>query len=152
MSEVQLKSLAEKVGQDFGYSHWLLVDQRRINQFADATNDHQWIHVDVERAKVESPLKSTIAHGYLTLSLIAGFATETFVFSDVKKIINYGLNRVRFISPVLSGSRVRAKFVLKSYDVKPNQSVDVSWETVMEIDGGTKPACIAEIIFRYFTV
>ena len=148
--ETTIQSLRDKVGQEIGVSNWLLVDQTRINQFADATNDRQWIHVDTERAKLESPLKSTIAHGYLTLSLLAGFALETIDFSGVKQVINYGLDRVRFVSPVVSGSRLRARFTLKSFETIANGVVQVTWLATVEIEGGAKPACVAEMIFRYY--
>ena len=131
-------------------SNWLEVNQTRINQFADATNDHQWIHVDTERAHRESPYKGTIAHGYLTLSLLAGFALEAIEFSDVKQVINCGLDRVRFISPVVSGSKLRARFTLKNFETIANAVVQVTWTATVEIEGGAKPACIAEMIFRYY--
>ncbi len=150
--ETTIQSLSDKTGQEIGVSNWLLVDQARINQFADATNDHQWIHVDSERAKLESPLHATIAHGYLTLSLLAGFALEAIELSGVKQVINYGLDRVRFVSPVVSGSKLRARFTLKNFETVANGVLQLTWVATVEIEGAAKPACVAEMIFRYYSV
>lgn len=145
--------LSEKIGLEVGTSDWLTIGQDRINQFADATNDRQWIHVDTERAKRESPGGSTIAHGYLTLSLIAGFAEEALQFKTVGHVINYGLNKVRFISPVPVESRLRAHFVVGEFSVIKGSGdvVQVLWQVTIEIEGHARPACVAEIIFRYYS-
>lgn len=131
-------------------SDWLEVDQKRINQFADATEDHQWIHVDAERARRESPTKATIAHGYLTLSLIAGLIDKTIQAPDIKQVINYGLNKVRFPSPVPVGSRLRARFTLKNCEWISETAAQLTWAVTVEREGQEKPACAAEILFRYF--
>ena len=133
------------VGEDIGTSDWVLVDQTMINKFADATGDHQWIHVDVERAKKEMPNGSTIAHGFLTLSLTAGLAHETHDIKGRSRGINYGSDRVRFTSPVPSGSRVRLhQKLLKVEDI--DGGVRMTFESKMEIEGQTRPALVAETI------
>jgi acyl dehydratase len=143
----ELKSL---VGQEVSVSDWLEVDQSRINEFADATDDHQWIHVDVERAKTDSPFHSTIAHGFLTLSLMPYLAAQAVkVEGDFKMGINYGLNRLRFVSPVPAGSRVRGRFTLQSVEgfAGGNQ---ITWSVTVETEGGQKPALVAEWLVRYY--
>ena len=143
----QLKTL---VGQEVGASDWFEVTQSRINDFADATKDHQWIHVDVERAKTDSPFHSTIAHGFLTLSLLPHLVSQAVkVQGDFKMGINYGLNRLRFVSPVPSGSRVRAMLTLQSVeDVSGGNQI--TWAVTVETEGGTKPALVAEWLVRYY--
>lgn len=143
----ELKSLA---GQEVGASEWLEVTQDRITAFADATEDHQWIHLDSERAKSQSPFGSTIAHGFLTLSLLPRLAADAFtVRGDFKMGINYGLNRLRFVSPVPSGARVRARFTLgAAEDVQGG--TQLTWQVTVEIEGGQKPALVAEWLVRYY--
>jgi acyl dehydratase len=136
------------VGEEIAVSPWLEITQERIDTFAKAIDDFQWIHVDRERAKA-SPFGGTIAHGFLTLSILSHLAERTFSFSDRKMGINYGLNRVRFTSPVKSGSRVRARFTLGAYD-KLEGGVQVTWSTTVEIEGADKPALIAEWIGRHY--
>jgi acyl dehydratase len=139
-----IAALAKLAGTEVAVSDWLEVTQERINKFAEATNDFQWIHVDVERAKA-SPLGSTIGHGYLTLSLIAGFSFNTFKVNGVRMGINYGLNKVRFTSQVPAGSRLRGRFVLK--ETKPiDGGVQAFWVVTVERQGSDKPAAIAETI------
>lgn len=138
-----------KIGQEIGFSEWMLIDQARINGFAEVTGDHQWIHVDVERAKRESPFGSPIAHGYLTVSLLAKFAGECIAVDGIKLAVNYGLNRVRFASPVKVGSRVRARFVLAAVDDIAG-GAQMTWQATVEIEGGDKPACIAEMLTRWY--
>ena len=138
------------VGQEFAVSDWLLIDQNRINQFAEATDDHQWIHVDEARA-AKGPFGATIAHGYLTLSLVAGFSGRTLAIDDDVMSINYGLNKVRFPSPVRVGSRVRARFTLQSctpIEDGPGGRPGLQLVTVVtiEIEGSNKPACVAETV------
>ena len=135
------------IGQDEGTGEWLQVDQDRINSFADVTEDHQFIHVDPEACKELSPWGVPIAHGFLTLSILSRLSEMTFSFSDRKMGINYGLNRVRFTSPVRSGSKVRARFKLGNYE-KLDGGVQVTWNTTVEVEGSEKPALVAEWITR----
>ncbi|HKP12757.1 MAG TPA: MaoC family dehydratase [Blastocatellia bacterium] len=145
-----IEELKTLVGEEIGASDWFEVEQSRINAFADATEDHQWIHIDAERAKSETPFGSTIAHGFLTLSLLPHLAAQAYrVQGDFKMGINYGLNRLRFVSPVPSGSRIRARFVLQSAeDVKGGTQLTVA--ATVEIEGGQKPALVAEWLMRYY--
>lgn len=145
----QLKALE---GQEVAVSEWLEITQQRINAFADATDDHQWIHVDVERARRESAFGTTIAHGFLTLSLIPKFTYECLNFRDLFAMtINYGANRIRFVSPVRCGSRIRARFVLLELsEVKGGWQA--RFQVTVEIEGQEKPACVAETLSRYYTV
>ncbi len=144
----RLADLQTQVGNEIAVSDWLTVTQERINQFADATGDHQWIHVDPERAKT-SPFKSTIAHGFLTLSLIPGFSDPSIKMKSVKMGVNYGLNKVRFTNPVTVNSRVRGRFVLKAFDVIEG-GAQITMSVTIEIEGQEKPACVAESISRRF--
>ena len=151
MSSVRPTSIREleaRVGQEIGVSPWLEVSQARIDTFAKAIDDFQWIHVDRERAKT-SPYGGTIAHGFLTLSLLSHLAETTFSFSDRKMGVNYGLNRVRFTAPVPSGSRVRARFTLAGFE-KLDGGVQVIWNTVVEREGSEKPVLVAEWIGRHY--
>jgi acyl dehydratase len=139
----ELKSL---IGQEVAASDWFEVTQSRINDFADATEDHQWIHIDVDRAKTDSPFHSTIAHGFLSLSLLPHLAAQALkVQGDFKMGINYGLNRLRFVSPVLSGSRVRARFTLQSVE-DVTGGIQITWSVTCETEGGQKPALVADWI------
>lgn len=143
----ELKSL---IGQEVGTSDWFEVTQSRINDFADATGDHQWIHIDVERARTDSPFHSTIAHGFLTLSLLPELASQALkVEGDFKMGINYGLNRLRFVSPVLAGSRVRARFTLQSVEDFQGGN-QIIWSATVETEGGQKPSLVAEWLVRYY--
>lgn len=128
---------------------WLEITQERINQFAAATEDHQWIHVDPERAQRESPYGTTIAHGFLTLSLLSRFMKEAIRLEGVRMAINYGLNRVRFPSAVRAGSRVRARFVLQSIRHLP-EAVEATYSVTVEAEGTEKPCCVAEWLVRYY--
>lgn len=141
--------LAGYVGREVGVSEWLEVSQERINQFAEATEDRQWIHTDVERAARESPFKSTIAHGFLSLSLLSELGKRTMVVSGVRMGINYGLNRVRFVSPVPAGARIRGRFTLATLE-EINGGVQATWNVTVERDGGDKPCCVAEWLVRYY--
>ena len=141
---MNLASIQDLVGRELGVSEWQTVDQDRIDQFAACTGDHQWIHVDVERARSESPLGSTIAHGYLTLSLIAQSSFEIVVRPlGVKQALNYGLERARFIAPVKAGARVRNRIKLVSAEDKGNGRTLLCTENTVEIEGESKPALIA---------
>jgi acyl dehydratase len=143
-----LEGVRALAGQDLGTGEWLEITQERINAFADATDDHQWIHVDVERAK-NGPFGTTIAHGFLTLSLIPGLSRDTTRVEGIRMAINYGLNRVRFPAPVRAGSRVRAK--MKNVAVTDVEGgVQVVNEVTVEIEGEAKPACVAEMVARYY--
>src|SRR5512132_4445376 len=136
----ELKTLA---GQESGVSDWFEVTQSRINAFADATEDHQWIHLDTERAKTDSPFHSTIAHGFLSLSLLPHLAAQALkVQGDFKMGINYGLHRLRFVSPVPAGSRIRAMFTLQSVE-DVTGGVQITWSVTCETEGGQKPALVA---------
>jgi acyl dehydratase len=126
-----------------------VVTQERIDTFAKAIDDFQWIHIDVERAK-RSHWGGTIAHGFLTLSLLSHLSEQTFAYTDRKMGVNYGLNRVRFTSPVPAGSRVRARFTLAKYEAIEGNGVQVTWNTTVEIEGKDKPALVAEWIGRHY--
>ena len=136
-------------GEEIGASDWVEITQERVDEFAKATDDFQWIHVDQERAK-RSPFGGTIAHGFLTLSILSHLSESTFSFSDRRMGVNYGLNRVRFTSPVPAGSRVRARFKLAKFEPIEGNGVQVTWNTVVEIEGKDKPALVAEWIGRHY--
>ena len=144
-----IRSLEHRVGEEVGVSPWVEVTQERIDTFAKAIEDFQWIHVDRSRAK-SSPFGGTIAHGFLTLSLLSHLSERTFAFSDRKMGVNYGLNRVRFTSPVPSGSRVRARFTLQKFEKLADGGVQVTWDTVVEREGGEKPVLVAEWLGRHY--
>ena len=132
-------------GLEVGVSDWLLISQEHINQFANLTHDHQWIHVDVERAKKEMPGGITIAHGYLTLSMIPAMTAGFLEFTNLKMGINYGLNRVRFTNMVAVDSRIRARSVVKTVRQR-SEAIQLIGETSVEIEGESKPACIVETV------
>jgi len=132
-------------GLEVGVSDWLLISQEHIDQFADLTHDHQWIHVDVERAKKEMPGGTTIAHGYLTLSMIPAMTAGFLEFTNLKMGINYGLNRVRFTNMVAVDSRIRARSVVKTVRQR-SKAIQLIGETSVEIEGESKPACIVETV------
>ncbi|MFF1733050.1 MaoC family dehydratase [Streptomyces sp. NPDC058247] len=139
-------ALAAAAGTHVGTGEWLSVDQQRIDRFADATGDHQWIHVDPERA-ASGPFGATIAHGYLTLSLLPTLVKQVYRTEGVTMAVNYGLNKVRFIKPVRVGSKIRASVDIVSAEPVPGGYQVVSRVTV-EIDGAEKPACVAETVAR----
>jgi acyl dehydratase len=149
MSAPRIRALEHRVGEEVAVSPWIEIAQERIDTFAKAIDDFQWIHVDRERAR-KSPFGGTIAHGFLTLSLLSHLIERTFDYSDRKMGVNYGLNRVRFTSPVPSGSRVRARFTLAKYEKIEGNGVQVTWTTVVEIEGKDKPALVAEWIGRSY--
>jgi len=136
------------VGQELGVSQWIAVDQDRINAFADTTGDHQWIHVDVERARSESPYGTTIAHGFLTLSLIPALSKDNYRVDNAKMGINYGLNKVRFLAPVPAGSLVRLRSDLVDAKKVNDSTVDLTVQQTVELNGSEKPAAVAEVIAR----
>jgi acyl dehydratase len=143
------KDLLTRVGDDLGTSPWLEVSQDMINLFADATGDDQWIHVDVERAK-DGPFGGPIAHGYLTLSLLIPLWSQILVIQDLDMAVNYGLNKVRFPAPVPAGSKVRVTAVLADAEEVAGGGIQATIDAVMELDGGTKPVCIAQMVHRYY--
>ncbi len=143
------RALKDLVGRELGASPWFTMTQSRILRFADATEDHQWIHLDRERAKKESPYGTTIAHGFLTLSLVGHLLEEAVqIRGGVHSAINYGLNRVRFPSPVPEGSRIRSRFVLQSFKELPD-ALEVIFLATVEVEDARKPSCVAEWIVRY---
>lgn len=145
---ITISGLEAHVGEEIGVSPWLEVTQERIDLFAKAIDDYQWIHVDRERAR-HSPFGTTIAHGFLTLSLLSHLIERTFSFADRKMGVNYGLNKVRFTAPVPSGSKIRARFTLAKYD-KLDGGVQVTWDTVVEREGSDKPVMVAEWLGRHY--
>jgi acyl dehydratase len=136
-------------GQELGTSDWFEVTQERVNTFADATGDHQWIHVDVERAKAESPYGGPIGHGYLTLSLVVPMYSQVLTITDAKMGVNYGLNKVRFPAPVPVGSKIRLTATLNDV-TEIAGGLQLTIGTVIEREGGEKPVCIAELVFRTY--
>lgn len=149
MRELKFDELKSLVGTEIGTSDWWDVTQDRINQFAQATGDFQWIHVDEERAK-QSKFGSTIAHGYLTLSMLAGKRFQTFEVTDVSMTVNYGMNKVRFLTPVPSGSRTRARFELINANERSDGGLECTFRATVELENSPKPACIAETISVYY--
>ena len=149
-----LAELRGRIGQTVHVSDWITVDQARINAFADATGDHQWIHVDEARARAESPYGGTIAHGYLTLSLHPLLRNlveaDKPVYPGVKNVINYGLNKLRFPSPVRAGSRVRGRFELVAVEAKGEDALEITEAYTVEVEGQPKPACAAQGIMRLY--
>jgi acyl dehydratase len=142
-------ALRAQVGAEPLVSDWLTVDQARVDLFAEATGDPQWIHVDPERARRESPFGGPVAHGFLTLSLIPALLGKTIAFKQ-RMGVNYGLNRVRFTSPVLVGSQLRAKFSVESVTDVDNSGVQAMWNVTLERQGSERPVCIAEFITRHY--
>jgi len=144
-------ALKEFVGREIGVTEWFRVTQERIAEFAEATEDRQWIHVDPARAKRESPYGSTIAHGFLTLSLVSHFLKEAVhLQGGVRLAVNYGLNRVRFPAAVLSGTRIRARIGLLAFKELPD-SVETTYAITVESENADKPSCVAEWVVRYYT-
>jgi acyl dehydratase len=148
MTHIDLKGLGDKIGQELAVSEWIDVSQARIDRFAEATEDRQWIHVDAARAAAESPFKTTIAHGFLTLSLVS-ILLRTAMSSTARMAINYGVNRVRFVSAVPAGSRVRGRFAPQAFEEVAG-GVQVTWHVSIEREGHEKPCCVAEWIVRYY--
>jgi acyl dehydratase len=143
------RALRDLIGREIAVSDWIAITQERVDQFAEATEDRQWIHVDTARAAAESPFESTIAHGFLTLSLVSILVRRTLSFDRYRMTINYGLNRVRFITPVPVGSRIRARFTPIAVD-EAADSVQVAWRVTLDLEGASKPCCVAEWIVRYY--
>ena len=149
MRPLLLAELPGLVGQEVALSDWHLVTQQQVNQFAQATGDHQWIHVDEERARA-GPFGGTIAHGFLTLSLLPWFFESALAVTDSGMGVNYGLNRVRFMTPVRVGSRLRARLKLLSCEPIDRDGVQMAWEVTVECEGAAKPACVAESLVRRY--
>jgi acyl dehydratase len=143
-----LADLQALVGQEIGHSDWLHVDQERIDLFARATGDHQWIHTDPARAAA-GPFGATVAHGFLTLSLLPALFATAFAIDDVRMGVNYGLNRVRFAAPVHVGSRLRGRFTLRAFE-RLEGGAQLTVECVIELQGSVKPACVAESVSRRY--
>ena len=150
MQSVDVNELENFKGKDMGHSDWMQIDQNRINQFADATNDHQWIHINEEKAKAELPTKSTIAHGFLSLSLSVPLGAKIWTITGAKMIINYGLNKVRFINMVPVNSKVRMAVKINEVNKLDNGGTQVISEATLEIEGQDKPAYVAETIMVAF--
>ena len=144
-----VRSLRDRIGEEIAASDWVEISQARIDQFAEATGDTQWIHVDAARAAAESPFKTTIAHGFLTLSLMSALIREAMQFHHLRLAINYGMNRMRFVAPVPAGSRIRARFTPVSVE-EVSGSVQVTWQVTIDREHADKPCCVAEWIVRYY--
>ena len=145
----RITDLQPLVGHDIAASDWITVDQRRIQHFADATGDRQWIHVDPERART-GPFGTTVAHGFLTLSLLPEMETTALEIKNVRMGVNYGLNRVRFPTPVPVDSRLRGLFRLLAYETLPDGGVQLTVEITVEREGSAKPVCVAESVTRRY--
>ena len=147
-----IQTLAEMpalIGQEVVVSDWVTITQQQVNLFAEATGDHQWIHVDVERAKA-GPFGAPIAHGFLTLSLLPRFFESSLHIAETRMGVNYGLNKVRFVSPVPVGSRLRARMRLLACDPIDKNGMQMTWEVTTEREGAGKPVCVAESIARHY--
>ena len=149
MKTLDVSRLEGLVGQEVAISDWRLVTQEQIDAFANATDDHQWIHVDAQRARAEAPFGTTIAHGFLTLSLLSPLMRDAIKVDGLRMTLNYGLNRVRFVSPVPSGSRIRARIALGKVD-DIGDSTQATWNITIEREGGEKPCVVAEWLVRYY--
>lgn len=147
MSHLTLADLGERIGQELGISEWVAIDQGRIDAFASCTGDHQWIHVDVERAKRESPFRGPVAHGYLLLAMVAPLSMQVGVIpSDAAAGLNYGIDKVRFLAPVPAGARVRLRVVLAAIEPRDGGQVVMKTRNTLEVEGSEKPALIAETL------
>jgi acyl dehydratase len=144
-----LNELKALVGTEAGVSDWIEITQERVNTFADATSDHQWIHVDVERCERESPFGAPVAHGFLTLSLLPAMFENAIRMIDVKMALNYGLNKVRFPAPVPVGSRLRARLTLASVE-QIEGGAQLVWSVLVECEGSRRPVCVAEFVMRRY--
>ena len=148
-TNIALSSLSTWLGLEVAVSDWITITQERINLFADATGDHQWIHIDAERAAKDSPFGTTIAHGFLTLSMVPYLKETCIEFTGVKMGVNYGTNRVRFMAPVKVNSKLRGRFKLASFE-EIKGGVQMVWECTLEMEGQDKPACVAELVSRAY--
>jgi acyl dehydratase len=146
---LKIRELESRVGEEIAQSPWVEMPQERIDLFAKATEDYQWIHVDPARAK-DSPFGTTIAHGFLTLSMLPKLIESTFEFSDRKMGVNYGLNKVRFTAPVPAGAKIRGRFTLAKFDKLDDGGVQTAWSVTIERQGEAKPVMVAETISRHY--
>jgi acyl dehydratase len=146
-----IATLGERLGQELAVSEWLEVTQERIDRFAGATEDRQWIHVDRARAQAESPFGTTVAHGFLTLSLVGALLREAIAIHGIRLAVNYGVNRVRFVAPLPAGSRIRGRFTPLTAD-DAGGGIHVTWSVTVEREHGDKPCCVAEWIVRYYPI
>lgn len=147
MDKLTLAGLSERIGEELGLSEWATIDQGRIDAFASCTGDHQWIHVDIGRARRESPFRGTIAHGYLTLAMVASLAMQVGVIPvDAAAGLNYGIDKVRFLAPVRAGARVRLRVVLVGIEPREHGQVVMKTRNTLEVEGSEKPALIAETL------
>ena len=144
-----LEELATWIGKEVAVSDWLLIDQARIQAFADVTGDHQWIHLDVERCRRESPYKAPIAHGYLILSMLPAIFESSLSVENLAMSINYGLDRVRLPSPVISGQRIRGRLLLEKLEPVAG-GMQAHWAATIEVENSEKPACVAQMLVRYY--
>ena len=144
-----IAELAQLTGQEVAVSDWTTITQQQINLFADATGDHQWIHIDPVKAAA-GPFGATIAHGFLTLSLIPTFFDQAFTIVGARMSVNYGLNKVRFTAPVPVGSRLRARMTLIAAEPIDNNGMQMTWEVLIEREGAAKPVCVAESMVRHY--
>ena len=144
-----LEELKALTGTEVALSDWIDINQQRVDRFADATSDHQWIHVDAERCKRESPFGGPVAHGFLTLSLLPAMFENALRMLDVRMALNYGLNKVRFPAPVPAGSRLRAHLTLASIDAIEG-GAQLVWSVVVECEGSERPVCVAEFVMRRY--
>ncbi len=144
-----LEEMRGLVGSEVAVTPWMAISQERVNTFADATSDHQWIHVDPERCARESPFKRPIAHGFLTLSLLPGMLDTALRMVDAQMVLNYGLNKVRFPTPVPVGGQLRARLLLLSLD-DIEGGAQLVWQATVELEGSAKPACVAELVVRRY--
>jgi acyl dehydratase len=149
MRTLDFQELPTLVGQEVALTDWVTITQEQVNRFAEATGDHQWIHVDVERAKA-GPFGAPIAHGFLTLSLIPRFFETAFDVTHSRMGVNYGLNKVRFTAPVPVGSRLRARLTLLACEPIEGDGLQMTWKVVIELEGSERPACVAESISRRY--
>lgn len=150
MAALTFDGMKDMVGQELGVSSWVTVDQKMINAFAETTGDRQWIHIDVERAKRESPFRAPIAHGYLTLSLAAKFMPELIDLPTLKMGVNYGCEKVRFPSPVKVGQRIRGNGQIVAVERTKDGSVQSTLRLTVEVEGQDKPACVVDTVSRYY--
>jgi acyl dehydratase len=144
-----IATLGERLGQELAVSEWMELTQERIDRFADATEDHQWIHVDAARARTESPFGTTVAHGFLTLSLVGALLRGAVAVHGIRLAINYGVNRVRFVAPLPAGSRIRGRFTPVTAE-EADGGIHVAWSVTVEREHGEKPCCVAEWLVRYY--
>jgi acyl dehydratase len=146
-----LGALRARLGQEVAVSEWVDVSQQRIDAFAAATDDPQWIHTDPARARTESPYGTTVAHGFLTLSLVSVMSRQAMRIGNLRLAVNYGVNRVRFVAPVEAGSRIRGRFAPIALE-ESGGGVQVTWRITVEREHGDKPCCVAEWVVRYYAV